>query len=78
MAASAAGTASGTLFLYFPTKQDLVSALVLKIAKDQSEAMNNFVDPSVTAEETFETLWREIIGGITDALYIKPPPAAAA
>ncbi|TLM97342.1 TetR/AcrR family transcriptional regulator, partial [bacterium] len=60
--AKAAGTAAGTLFLYFPTKQDLVSALVLKIAKDQSEAMNNFVDPSVTAEETFETLWREIIG----------------
>lgn len=59
--AKAAGTASGTLFLYFPTKQDLVSALVLKIAKDQSVAMNGLVDPSVTAKETFDRLWRGII-----------------
>lgn len=60
--AKAAGTASGTLFLYFPTKQDLVSALVLKIAKDQSEAMNGLVDPSITAKDTFEKLWQGIIG----------------
>ncbi len=60
--AKAAGTASGTLFLYFPTKQDLVSELVLKIARDQSESMDGVMDPSVPAKETFEAIWHRIIG----------------
>jgi AcrR family transcriptional regulator len=40
-----AGTASGTLFLYFPTKQDLIHNLVLDIARQQSEYINSFLDP---------------------------------
>lgn len=59
--AKAAGTASGTLFLYFPSKQDLVSELVLKIARDQSESMNGVMDPSAHAKETFEAIWNRII-----------------
>jgi len=57
-----AGTASGTLFLYFPTKQELVSALVLKIARDQSMSMDGVIDPEASANETFEAIWRKIIG----------------
>ena len=38
--AKAAGTAAGTLFLYFPTKQDLIHALVLKIGREQSETIH--------------------------------------
>ena len=34
--ARAAGTASGTLFLYFPTKQDLIDELAILISREES------------------------------------------
>jgi AcrR family transcriptional regulator len=55
--AKAAGTAAGTLFLYFPTKQDLIHALVLKIAKDQSDYIKALLDPSLSAHDAFATIW---------------------
>jgi AcrR family transcriptional regulator len=55
--AKAAGTASGTLFLYFPTKQDLINELVLKIAREQSEYMQTLLDPALPARDTFFTIW---------------------
>lgn len=56
--AKAAGTAAGTLFLYFPTKQDLLHALVLKISQEQSEAIYARLDPSLSARETFFAIWQ--------------------
>ncbi|HNT25811.1 MAG TPA: TetR/AcrR family transcriptional regulator [Anaerolineales bacterium] len=55
--AKEAGTAAGTLFLYFPTKQDLLDQLVLKIGQEQSEQINQLLNPSLTARETFFTIW---------------------
>ena len=55
--AKEAGTAAGTLFLYFPTKQDLLDQLVLKIGKEQSEHINQLLNPSLSARETFFTIW---------------------
>jgi AcrR family transcriptional regulator len=55
--AKEAGTASGTLFLYFPTKQELIHELVLKIAREQSEATRALLKPSLTVHETFFTIW---------------------
>jgi AcrR family transcriptional regulator len=55
--AKEAGTAAGTLFLYFPTKQDLIHDLVLKISQEQSESINARLDPSSTAREMFLTIW---------------------
>ena len=52
-----AGTAAGTLFLYFPTKQDLINELVLKIAKQESDTINSLLDPSQSARDTFFTIW---------------------
>lgn len=52
-----AGTASGTLFLYFPTKQDLVDELVLSITKTQSEYIKSLLDPSLSVWDTFFTIW---------------------
>jgi AcrR family transcriptional regulator len=52
-----AGTASGTLFLYFPTKQDLVDELVLSITKTQSEYIKSQLDPSLSVRDTFFTIW---------------------
>jgi AcrR family transcriptional regulator len=55
--AKEAGTAAGTLFLYFPTKQELLNELVLKIGKGQSEHINHLLKPSLSARETFFTIW---------------------
>jgi len=52
-----AGTASGTLFLYFPTKQDLINELILKIGREQSEYIKALLQPSLPARETFLTIW---------------------
>ena len=37
--AKEAGTAAGTLFLYFPTKQQLLDELILEIGREQSECV---------------------------------------
>ncbi len=51
------GTAAGTLFLYFPTKQDLIHELVLNIGKEQSEYIKSLLEPTHPARETFLTIW---------------------
>jgi AcrR family transcriptional regulator len=55
--ARAAGTAAGTLFLYFPTKQDLIHALVLEIAREQSQFIHSRLQPSGSARDAFLTIW---------------------
>ncbi len=55
--AKEAGTAVGTLFLYFPTKQDLLNELVLKIGKEQSDFIKTLLDPFLSARETFFAIW---------------------
>jgi AcrR family transcriptional regulator len=55
--AKAAGTATGTLFLYFPTKQDLVNALVLDITQEQSTYIKSLLDPALSVRDTFLTVW---------------------
>jgi len=53
-----AGTAAGTLFLYFPTKQALVDELILNIGREQSEYINARLQPSLPARETFLAIWQ--------------------
>jgi AcrR family transcriptional regulator len=55
--ARTAGTASGTLFLYFPTKQDLVDELAVMVSKEESEHINRLLDPSLPARDAFFTIW---------------------
>lgn len=55
--AKEAGMASGTLFLYFPTKQDLLDELALNIGKEQSEYIKALLKPSLSARETFFAIW---------------------
>ena len=52
-----AGTAAGTLFLYFPTKEDLIHELVLDIAHQQSDYIYSLLASSLPARETFHTIW---------------------
>ena len=55
--AAEAGTAAGTLFLYFPTKQDLVNELALQIGREQSAYVNSLLQPSQSAREAFLAIW---------------------
>lgn len=59
--AKEAGTASGTLFLYFPTKQDLIDELVLQIGREQADTMKASLDPSLSVRDTFFTIWNSSI-----------------
>jgi AcrR family transcriptional regulator len=52
-----AGSAAGTLFLYFPTKQDLIHELVLQIGQQQSEYIKTRLETSVSVRETFYQIW---------------------
>jgi len=56
-----AGTASGTLFLYFPTKQDLIDELILKISREQSGQIKAELDEALSARETFSVIWDGVI-----------------
>ena len=66
--AKEAGTASGTLFIYFPTKQDLIHELVLEIARQQSDYVNPLLTASLNAKETFRTIWEGSIQWFLDNL----------
>jgi len=55
--AKKAGTAAGTLFLYFPTKQDLIDELILKIGREQSASITARLETISSAREMFQTIW---------------------
>ncbi len=59
--AKEAGTAAGTLFIYFPTKQDLIHELVLKISWEQAENTKAHLEPELSARDTFWTIWQTTI-----------------
>lgn len=59
--AKEAGTATGTLFLYFPTKQDLIDELILQIGRAQSEHTKALLTSSLSAREMFLTIWNSSI-----------------
>jgi len=59
--AKKAGTAAGTLFLYFPTKQDLINELVLQISRDQSDYIKTLIDRSLSVRDMFFTIWQGCI-----------------
>ncbi len=64
--ANEAGTAAGTLFLYFPTKQDLVDELVLQLGQQQSDYLGTLLDPSLPARESFFTIWSGSVRWLLD------------
>jgi AcrR family transcriptional regulator len=66
--AKEAGIATGTLFLYFPTKQDLLDELVLKMAKEQSDFVRTLLEPSLSARETFSAIWQGSLHWLLDHL----------
>lgn len=52
-----AGVATGTLFIYFPSKVALISELALSIAREQALNVTAHLDPSTPACDQFRTIW---------------------
>lgn len=59
--AQEAGTAAGTLFIYFPTKQNLIDELILKISREQSENTKTQLSPELSAQGMFLAIWNSTI-----------------
>ena len=55
--AKEAGSAAGTLFLYFPTKQDLIDELILQIGSEQSIYIKKKLTPTLAVRDSFFTIW---------------------
>lgn len=55
--AKKAGAAAGTLFLYFPTKQALIDELILSVAREQSEQVQQKLRPDLSARQGFLAIW---------------------
>jgi len=55
--AKEAGTAAGTLFLYFPTKRDLINELALWISQAEADTINALLTPSLSVRDAFFTIW---------------------
>ena len=64
--ARAAGTASGTLFLYFPTKQHLIHELVLMISKAEADHIHSLLGPALSVRDAFFTIWDGSIRWLLD------------
>lgn len=60
--AKEAGTAAGTLFLYFPTKQSLIDELVLSMGRQQAENIQAAIRPEHSARERFWNIWNSSVG----------------
>lgn len=63
-----AGTAAGTLFLYFPTKQDLINALIWDIGKDHSAYIHSLLQTEIDAKTTFEVIFMGSVRWFLDHL----------
>ncbi|NMB54433.1 MAG: TetR/AcrR family transcriptional regulator [Leptolinea sp.] len=55
--ARVAGTAAGTLFLYFPTKNDLINELAVWIAREEAETIYGRITPSLPVKDMFHIVW---------------------
>lgn len=55
--AETAGVASGTLFTYFETKQDLINELYLGVVDRRISAVTAAVDPTASTEANFRAYW---------------------
>jgi AcrR family transcriptional regulator len=73
--AKEAGSAAGTLFIYFPTKQDLIDELVLQVVREQAKNTQAALRPDFSAWEAFYAIWnstvRWFLADMASFLYIQ-------
>ncbi|NMB78485.1 MAG: TetR/AcrR family transcriptional regulator [Methanomicrobiales archaeon] len=56
-----AGIATGTLFFYFKTKEDLIDALYLRVKAEAAEAMNRGLDQETDAKAKLNRLGKNAV-----------------
>jgi len=64
-----AGAATGTLFLYFPTKQALINEVVLEIGRQHLAYMQILLTPERSVKDTFITIWQGSIHWFLENRY---------
>lgn len=70
--AKRAGVAEGTLFRYFPTKDELLNALYLDIKRSLGESMRERINRAATPDELVRSLWDGYIDwGIANPVAVK-------
>ncbi|MEM7338486.1 MAG: TetR/AcrR family transcriptional regulator [Actinomycetota bacterium] len=62
--AKAAGVSNGTLFNYFPTKQELLDALYLRLKEEMATAIGR-VDPDAPLKQQARSLWNNSVAWAT-------------
>jgi len=56
-----AGVATGTLFNYFPTKEDLINSLYFEVKGELSRSMGKGIDTESTFQDKLRKLWSNLI-----------------
>jgi AcrR family transcriptional regulator len=56
-----AGVATGTLFNYFPTKEDLINSLYFEVKGQLSQSMGKEIEAQDTFQEKFKKIWSNLI-----------------
>ena len=57
--AKRAGVATGTLFYFFPTKDDLIVSLYLKLKRQAAENIDNALKPATSPKEIIKVYYEE-------------------
>ncbi len=56
-----AGVATGTLFNYFPTKEDLINSLYFEVKGQLSQSMGKEIEAQSTFQDKFRKIWSNLI-----------------
>ena len=56
-----AGVATGTLFNYFPTKEDLINSLYFEVKGQLSQNMGKELEAQSTLQDKFRKIWSNLI-----------------
>ena len=56
-----AGVATGTLFNYFPTKEDLINSLYFEVKGDLSQAMGKDIEAESAFQDKLRIIWSNLV-----------------
>lgn len=56
-----AGVATGTLFNYFPTKEDLINSLYFEVKGELSRIMGNEIEAQSTFKDKLKKIWSNLV-----------------
>ena len=56
-----AGVATGTLFNYFPTKEDLINSLYFEVKGELSRSMGKGIETEITFQDKLKKLWSNLV-----------------